>query len=267
MDTAKSRHAWLGALLIPWFWAVAPAEAEDVDAALSQAIQLFQKLEWEQSVAELNRLLDSGELSPGQRTFARKTLAEAHMSLGQDEEAVQVYKQIVGDDRTFNMRSLGEEPGARVLMNFSQAQWLVREEERRAYEAQLSQTSRRAALLRSVVLPGWGQRYQGYSKRGYFMLGMTTASIAYATIAEKSFQDAQDAYDRAAEGADFDKLHTDYTEKADRADLALGMVGAMWMLNVIDAASQGPNITGPPSGLGLAPARAGGLQVVYVTRF
>ena len=250
--------------------AVWPAETQQVHTSLEQTIILFENGEWEQAIESLHHLLKTGGLLKPERSKARKYIGIGYILLKEEEKAVEVFKDLVRDDSDFDMVALaigGAEPPGEAVRFFGQAVVEVRQEEIREREARLSQTSRRAAMLRSVVLPGLGQRYQGYSKRGYFMLGMTAASIAYATISEKSFQDAQDAYDSAAEGADFDRLHTDYTEKADRADLALGIVGAMWMLNVIDAASQGPNITGPPSGLGLAPARAGGLQVVYVTRF
>ena len=89
----------------------------------------------------------------------------------------------------------------------------------------------------------------------------------FAVSADLSYRDARDAYDNAGVGADFDKLHAEYSDKADLADLALAVVAAAWLLNVVDAATQGPNITTPPSGLSLAPAPDNGLQVVYRTSF
>lgn len=267
MNTFGQGRTGVACMLILWCWGGAHLEAADVDAALANASRLVEDGDFEQSVRELSALLEQVELSTGQRTLARKTLAEAHMNLRQHEEAVQVYKQIVRDDRTFNMRAFGEDPPAIFLKNFGQALLEVREDERRALEARLSRTSRAGALLRSAVLPGWGQRYQGYRNRGYMMVGFTAASIAYAVVVDQSYRDARDAYDGAGVGADFDGLYADYSDKADRADLALGIVAAVWLLNIVDAASQGPNITGPPSGLGLLPGREGGVQLAYRSRF
>ena len=269
--STQMRTGIIGAIGVLLFLLSARAvEAQEGHDDLDQAIVLFEESEWERAVESFNQLLEAGGLSKSEKSRVRKYLSWSYIMLGQEDKVVGVFKDIVRDDPDFDVDALAldrTDPPLAMVRYFGEALVKVRQEEIWEWKDKLRGTSRQAALLRSVVLPGWGQRYQGYSKRGYIMLGMTAASIAYATIAEKSFQDAQDAYDRAAEGADFDKLHTDYTEKADRADLALGIVGAMWLLNVVDAASQGPNITGPPSGLGLAPARPGGLQVVYVTRF
>ena len=135
--------------------------AADLDAELNQAIQSYQDGEWETATGALGKLLETGQLSQSQRSRARQTLAEAYIAQGQEERAVEVYKELVRDDRTFNMRSLGEEPEARLLRPFGQAVLEVRDEELRAMEAQLGNTSHKAAFLRSAALPGWGQRYQG----------------------------------------------------------------------------------------------------------
>ena len=264
----RKRYLWLVLLLILAGWGEKPVEAEDASMTLPDAIQLYDEMEWEQAIIALNQLLETGELSRGQRTRARQTLALAHMSLRQDQEAVDAYKEIVRDDPSFNLRSLGEDPDAALLKHLGQALLEVRDEDRKALEEQRSRTSRRTALMRSTVLPGWGQRYRGYRNRGYAMLSLTAASIVYAVVAENSYQDARDTYDNAPVGttpSEFNELHNKYTEKSDRADLALGIIGAVWLLNVFDAASVEPNIKS--TGLALTPAGQDGLQLVYSKSF
>jgi hypothetical protein len=240
--------------------------AQELDAELGQAVQLYQDGEWEAATLALTQLLETGHLSRGQRTRARQILAEAYISLRQPEKAVEAYKQIVRDDRTFNMRSLGEDPDARLLRHLGQAVLEVREEERRELEVQLSKVSRGAALARSALLPGWGQRYQGYIWRGHVMLAMTLSSMAYAVLAEKDFRKARDGYENARD--EFDQRYDQYTRKADRADLALGIVGALWAANMLDAVFQRPALPRVGTAVELAPTRDGpGLQVALVQRF
>ena len=238
------------------------------DSALAKAIYVFEEEGgWEESVEQLNKLIASGVLNLSQRTLARKTLADAHLLLEQEEIILLTYKEIVREDHSFNHRSLGEEPDNVLLLALAQAQYEVREEERQALEAERSRTSRNAAFFRSALVPGWGQRYRGWGNRGYVMAGITAGSVVYAIIADKSFRDARDSYDSAAEGEDFNRLFADYSDKADRADLALGIVAAAWLLNVVDAASQGPNITGLPGALSVAPTVDNGVQLLFARSF
>lgn len=262
MSSLLKRHAWIGLLLL----GSGGAWAQDLEAELVQAVQLYQDGEWEAATQALTHLLETGQLSRSQRTRARQTLAEAYISLRQPEKAVEAYKQIVRDDRTFNMRSLGEDPDARLLRHLGQAVLEVREEERRELEAQLSKVSRRAALVRSALLPGWGQRYQGYRWRGHVMLGLTLSSIAYAVVTEKDYRKARDGYEDARE--EFEQRYDQYTSKADRADLALGIVGSLWVANMLDAVFQRPALPRVGVSLELKPLHdSAGLQVAFNRSF
>ena len=124
---------------------------------MEQAIAQFYQGEWEQSIGVMNGLLENPEMELGERSRARKFVALGYILLGRPDEAVEVYKQIVRDDPAFDMDSLtiqgGETPDEAVRY-FGQALLEVRREEMRAREAQLSLTSRKGAILRSVVLPG-----------------------------------------------------------------------------------------------------------------
>ena len=248
-----------------------PAEAQENNPPLQQAIALFDEGEWEQAIDILDGLLNAGELPRDERSRVRKFIGLGHILLGQEEKAVAVFKDIVREDRAFDMNALARGLAGRpteAFRLFGQAVLEVRQEEIEAREAQLRLTSRRGALLRSAVLPGWGQRYLGYRNRGYMMLGLAVASISYAAIAEGDYRSARDGYNRATAGADFDRLLNDYATRADRADLALGIVAAVWVLNMVDAATQGPNITVRSSGLALRQRPAdNGLRVVFWRRF
>ena len=266
------RRACLGVGILLALAAAATGQeaTEAVGASLDKAIQLNVDGYWEEAVAELEGLLGAGTLSRGQRSQARRVLAEAYISLERDADAVGVYTQIIRDDRNFGMRSLGENPPAPLLKNFGQALLQVRDEDLRMQEEALARTSGWGATLRSLALPGWGQRYLGYKARSYFHLGVSAAAVFYAYRADSSFRDSRDAYDGGKEGAEFDELYDDYTRKADLADLALGIVATAWLANVLDAAVLNPNIerpTAPAQAILVQPRPADGLQVTYVKRF
>ena len=251
------------------FLATGTSFAQGANPQLQTAIDQFFEGQWEQTVEKLTLLLDEGELRIDERSQARKFIGLSYILLGEEERAVPVFKELARDDPSFDMRDLaieGGEPPPKAVRYFGQAVLEVRQEEIKEREVQLRKTSRKVAFLRSMILPGWGQRYQGYRGRGFGLMGLTTASIAIAVWAELDYRDARDAYDRAPLGADFEKFYTEYQDRADRADLVLGVVGGIWLLNAIDAALQGPNITRPQISLKV-PMGGDGLQVVYLKEF
>jgi tetratricopeptide (TPR) repeat protein len=248
------------------------SEAQQSSQALQHAIDLYKEEgKPDQAMTELNQLLEKGELSRNERTEARLYLGLIYIAQEKSKEAVDIYKAIVHDDPGFDMNALrnffgNETPPTLVIQHFAQAILEVRYQELEARKALLSKTSRGGAFLRSALLPGWGQRYQEYKNRGYMMIGMTLAAITYAVITDRDYRKVQDKYDKALVGAKFDDLYNNYTDKGDQADLALGVVGAVWLFNMIDALIQGPNIT--PGGITLrTPTTGDGVQVVYRARF
>ncbi len=237
-------------------------------ATLDQALDLFRAGQWEQSVEELESLVEQGTLTGPDLIQARKYLGICYMIFEKDEQAKAVFKQIVRDDPSFytdDLRLEGGELLDEAVRIFSQGVLEVRREEIEARQARLNQTSRLGAFLRSAAVPGWGQRYQGYARRGYLILGAAAASIGYAVIAERSYTDARNAYHSAGTDADFNRLFRDFEDKGNQADLAQWLVVAAWALNMIDAGSQGPNIQ-DLHGFSVVP-RDGGIQLVLKTSF
>jgi len=273
MDAPKWKSMVLLVGLVFAFLGIVPCAAQTTGQQIEQAIDLLlNQGKWDDAVAKLNELSNSNQLSDPQSTQVLKFLAIGNLFLGQEEEAVAAFKKLVRRNSNFTIDDLaigGDEPSPEAIRFFGQAVVEVRQEELLALEAQLSQTSRKTAFMRSLALPGWGQRYQGYRGRSYMLLGLTAGSIGYAVWTEMGFRDARDAYDSAPKGTgevEFDKLYTDYKDKGDLADLALALVGGFWALNAIDAAIQGPNYTRQTMALQTAPG-GDGVQLVYTKKF
>lgn len=246
--------------------------ATDPAAALALALALNGDGEWEYSSLVLDEILqEPGRLALASRSRARKYLGINRILLKRDDAAVEVFKDLVREDSQFGMDDLaidGHTP-AQVVQLFGQAILEVRREELAQRQAQLSQTSRGSAFVRSVLMPGWGQRYQGYRARSFVMLGLTLASAAYVGSTDAAFRQARRDYQKAGAGEDFAQLFQEYTDRADNADRALGILAAVWAYNMIDALIQGPNTAGlgRNAGVSLEPGPDGGLWLALSARF
>lgn len=116
------------------------------------------------------------------------------------------------------------------------------------YSLELVPKSRRKALLRSLFIPGWGQRYAGHPARANLFLLSEAASLIGLLITHENYQDrvndweeARDRYRSERLEENLPALRRELERQRDRADDAYrlqqlfvyGSVGIM-AFNVID---------------------------------
>lgn len=124
----------------------------------------------------------------------------------------------------------------------------------------LSPKTRTKAILRSALLPGWGQFYSGRKTAGilYGLSGLSSA--AAAVLANSNYQkivddleDAKGRYMSATAIEDIERYGAEmdvYNKDADRAftfrQVTLGLLIAVWAYNILDSAiaSEQSSLTG-----------------------
>jgi hypothetical protein len=139
------------------------------------------------------------------------------------------------------------------------------------YSLAMPRSGRFKAALRSLLVPGAGQRYMGREAQGNFFLSMT-ASLAAATIvahdvfldARRDQAEAQYRFDNAHSAAEIREARSELEDAADRVDdrnvlrwTVFGVTAGMYLWNIIDAFQSGDN--GPSNDLSwsLAPTSDG----------
>ena len=250
------------------------ASSAQQGGGLEEAIRLFDNGDWEDSAPHFETLLQPAEteLSGREKKIIRKYLAWIHMLSDSPQKAKVVLKTAISSDASFFLSDLSlpdEEPTMDMKMVFFQAVQEVRQEEMSRRMAALERASHTQAFLRSAILPGLGQRYQGYKGKSLAVLGLAAGSVAYAVVADRAYRNARDDYQEAPKGAEFDKLYTDFSDKSDTADIALGIVVAAWGINLLDVLVSGPNLAGlEQSTVQVQPRRGGdGAQLALITKF
>ena len=130
---------------------------------------------------------------------------------------------------------------------------LLRQQE----NARLLATTRSRALIRSLVLPGWGQVYRGHKKRGFVILGTALAAAGVWGLEYRSFRSAQMHYREAGkvdvlsgiryrneDGSEFTEFEARYRAVelgAHRANRMLTVAAAIWLLGMTDCIVLGPS--------------------------
>jgi len=120
----------------------------------------------------------------------------------------------------------------------------------------LEERSKAAALLRSLVVPGLGQIYNGQKVKGYIIMGSEAALIGTSVYFYVQGMNYQSSYEEDRPGTvdDFDRAEQAYQTSDIFAYLAIGL----WIYNVVDAWIFGPSFEqqsagGGPRNVGLAP--------------
>ena len=129
--------------------------------------------------------------------------------------------------------------------------------------ARRMKTKRLFAVMRSLVVPGWGQFYRGYKKKGYAFLGAVVGTSVALRFQYRNFQSARDHYNRATIFQHINQRYTNddgtrYTEwearhrevksTEKRVNMLIGILGAIWVLNLFDSVVFAP----APMGLTIA---------------
>jgi len=117
------------------------------------------------------------------------------------------------------------------------------------------QKSRRNArlntILRSMILPGWGQIHRGDRLRGYKYISVQAGLLAGSLLSVRSYTRARDAYTGfgAADAlaiynrqndiddvkAELNGLYDRYQSKSRQTNVFIGLLVTVWAVNIIDA--------------------------------
>ncbi len=124
---------------------------------------------------------------------------------------------------------------------------LLRNEE----AARRLKTKRLFAAMRSLSVPGWGQFYRGYKKKGYAFLGAAVATSGVLGLQYRNFRVARNRYnqtridhhvnqrypnDDGTRYTEWEARHREVKSSEKRVNVLLGVLSAIWILNLFDSA-------------------------------
>ena len=130
-------------------------------------------------------------------------------------------------------------------------------------EARRMKTKRLSAAMRSLVVPGWGQYYRGHKKKGYAFLGAVVATSVALRFQYQNFRSARNHYnqttifhhvnqrypnDDGTRYTEWEARHREVKPQEKRVNILIGVLGALWVLNLFDSVVFAP----APMGLTVA---------------
>ena len=117
--------------------------------------------------------------------------------------------------------------------------------------------TRPGAALRSLVLPGWGQRSRGQRAKGWLMTGAWTAAIGGGVAAHFQRDRARTAYLEETDPAVVQDRYRTYNNWHRLRGGLFVAAGAVWAAGIVDALASGAPQAPTPARISLTPTGAG----------
>lgn len=97
------------------------------------------------------------------------------------------------------------------------------------------------AILRSILLPGWGQIYKGQKKKGVILLTTTGTSVLSWTTFYCLQKNAHEKYRNATEPNEIESRYRDYNHLYRCQQFYGYITGVFWLVSFVDVIFSPPN--------------------------
>ncbi len=221
-------------------WSVAPAWGQVDDAPRLDAIwEAYQQFEYEAARELARAALDAYE-DPEDLAEVLVILGLISLSENRELEAELQFREALRLNRNVKLDPLLVSP--KILDFFEEVKaGLAQTDPEESLDPGvvpryvLVPDRRSEAVLRSMVLPGWGQLYKGDRTKGIVLLGVWGLTAAGSLTAHVLRQQAQDTYLEAATSEEaLDRYDTFNRRHKLRNALFLGAAG-VWLVSYFDA--------------------------------
>jgi hypothetical protein len=132
------------------------------------------------------------------------------------------------------------------------------------HDFDLSDHSRSSAGIRSLLVPGWGQFFNGEERKGTLLFSVTAI---LAVSAFSTYNNAQNSYDDyRSTGRKDSSTYNDYSSKLNLSIILTGLTAVMWGVSVHDATKNYQKAESN-AGTTLAFNASGNPELVYQRKF
>ena len=214
-----------------------------VSTILANAVMLYEEAEYSSSIDELTRMLPlENVMGPRLATGIHKYLAFCYVAMGKNSLAQQELRQALRFDPQLE---LGDD--AVIAPKLRRVFLAVHRDAIRKSQ----HNARRNTILRSLLIPGWGQIYRGSSLRGYGYMAAEVTLLTGMILSVRSYIQARDAYEQfsvddavaiynqrevvADVKRELDARYHRFQSNSSRANTMIALAFSVWTVNVVDA--------------------------------
>jgi tetratricopeptide (TPR) repeat protein len=204
----------------------AQPSSADSSKKMNESMEAYQGGDYDKCIDRLNDLMANiGEMTKAERIKAYTYMGLCLASMGRTEDAKAEFRKALDMDSTLALDPSTTSP--KILRLFEETRTELAEKPKKAHYW---------AVLRSLVVPGWGQVYNDQDTKGYVMMGCAAASLGFITYTHYDFDKKNDAYrDERGGFASINDKYKKYEEAGKLRNTSYYVAGAVWTVGIADA--------------------------------
>lgn len=163
----------------------------------------------------------------------------AFYSLGDSRNAVNNYLEILRRQPDFQFDPLRTSPKIIDYFTGIRGNFLERQSAADTSSAiptvtTITQPFPRGAMMRSLLLPGWGQLHQENKTKGWILTTLSVASLSGALYFTMDTRDKEDQYLAITDPTRFDAAYNDYNAAYKKRNMLFTAFSLVWFYSQID---------------------------------
>jgi hypothetical protein len=185
-----------------------PLAATTIHENINKAIILYDAGNFSDAIDVLEIVLQDTTLALEDEISARTYLAFSYVAFGQKTEAKEQFVTILKKQEGFSLNPEFVSP--KIIEVFREAEKMVKEPETNNIITIRKIPSTTECLVKSSLFPGWGQHARGEGKKGKFLMGAFSVSLAALTLSHLAYLSAESSYMNAETRSDIEHQYSRY---------------------------------------------------------
>ncbi|MFQ5674846.1 MAG: tetratricopeptide repeat protein [bacterium] len=217
------------------------ALAQDSAAALIAEIQkAYNEMNFVEARIKAETALQNYQnFSAAQLTEVHKTLGLIYYSQNNPDQSRNQFETALSLDPQLNLDPLFVSPKILDFFNEIKRTWLQKNQQngdiRDRTRYIMMYDPRPAAAMRSMIFPGWGQRYKGEKRKGLILSGLWGVGIIGAAVAHIARSNAEDKYLSETNPARIDSRFDTFNTLHKLRNNLLVFSAGVWLFSYFDA--------------------------------
>lgn len=203
----------------------------------------FMNFDYSEVITQAEQMLSDSVFNPTELIQIYEMKGIAHFSLGQEEEARSAFMQLLNEEPNYSMDPNKISPKIISFFNEIKVGYQTQLEEEKPIRDSLKivrdnfliqQSDYKAALVKNLLLPGWGQFQLGNSSKGIIYSLLSIASSASSVFFIIETNKTEKAYLNETNKNLIEGKYNDYNSAYKTRNLLVATTAIVWIISQLD---------------------------------
>lgn len=200
---------------------------------LNKAILIYDEGNFQEASNILEEIIEDTIITRDEEISARTYLAFSYVARGKRMEAKKQFIKILKLNEDFSLNPEFVSP--KIIKVFKEAEKMTKKPDtEKIIKMKIKPPSTAQCLVKSSLLPGWGQVSRGEKKKGNFLIGAFTVSLAALTLSHLAYLSAENSYMNAEIKSDIEYQYSRYNFTYKTRYIMMEVSLFIWLYAVTD---------------------------------